>query len=437
MSRFYLGGVRVLFLSLIGAAVTEAFKGLLPQRSVSNALKLSPSDADYVIQFKVSNEVADVLKSIGSNAQNLQNNFAHLMPSGGFLGDIIGKAQEAPIATEASLFLLPSVFALGILGVGWMKMMSGQSSPFNENFATYEPYVMEEFYKQRPWLVFGRLARIMWLTASFNINLLLDWKTNSLQKNEKDRAKQATYLLSNLGPTFVKLGQALSIRTDLIPPTYASALKSLQDSVPPFDDALAKSIICRELGITNLSEKFQTISDKPVASASIGQVYKAVLHNGREVAVKVQRPDILPSIGLDLFILRLIAPLQVKLTNLINGAPTIPADLELGYSLVDEWGRGLVGEVDYKLEAQNTRQFIEAMKKRGLDAVTAPDVVPELSTSKVLVTQWIYGTRLDRDASKDVPRYVSVSFTDVCAIIIVHVYFIIVPDFVDWHSMPT
>ncbi|RYH18840.1 hypothetical protein EON65_26835 [archaeon] len=76
--------------------------------------------------------------------------------------------------------------------------MSEQMSPFNEAVAFYVPHKMEEFYKQRPWLVFGRLMRIMWLAAGFNINLLLDWKFNSLRKNVRDRAKQADIVVNTL-----------------------------------------------------------------------------------------------------------------------------------------------------------------------------------------------------------------------------------------------
>eukprot|EP01031_Cornospumella_fuschlensis_P042738 gene42738-52223_t len=254
MFQYHLKNAGGFVLALLVLSMSQAFLiTKLPQGTVSRALKLSASDADYVIQFKIPNEVANLVKGVGSTAESLQSQIAHSTPGFNF-ESLFGGAQALPIGSETSAFFLPSILAMGLLSFGWIKMMSEQSSPFNESLATYEPQKMEEFYKQRPWLVFGRLARIMWLTASFNINLLLDWKFNSLQKNEKDRAKQATHLLSNLGPTFVKLGQALSIRTDLISPTYASELKALQDSVPPFDDALAKSIICKELGITHLNE---------------------------------------------------------------------------------------------------------------------------------------------------------------------------------------
>ena len=94
----------------------------------------------------------------------------------------------------------------------------------------------------------------------------------------------------------------------------------------------------------------------------------------------------------------------MKISNAISGAKTMPADIELGYSLVDEWGKGLVSETEYRQEACNTMQFNKAMQSRGLHAVMSPAVVEECSTSRVLVTQWIDGTRLDRDSSADVPR---------------------------------
>ena len=139
-------------------------------------------------------------------------------------------------------------------------------------------------------------------------------------------------------------------------------------------------------------------------------------------------------IALDLHILRILSPLQTTLQNAVNGRKTEQADIDLAIALVDEWGRGFVAETDYRLEAENTRSFEAAMRKRGLDAVCAPTVVSELTRDKVvrtgytvnqpncrllfitqfsydpqLVTEWVTGTRLDRDASPDVPRLCGVA----------------------------
>lgn len=178
--------------------------------------------------------------------------------------------------------------------------------------------------------------------------------------------------------------------------------------MPPFPSDEAKEVLRREWG-QSINGILSEITDEPVASASIGQVYKGKLKDGREVAVKVQRPGILAEIALDLHVLRVLTPIQTFLQNAANGRKTVQEDIDAAISLVDEWGRGFVAETDYRLEARNTIQFEQAMRERGLDAVCAPGVVEELTRDKVLVTEWVEGTRLDRDASPDVPRLCGVA----------------------------
>ena len=136
------------------------------------------------------------------------------------------------------------------------------------------------------------------------------------EERKEERAQQLVDVVASLGPTFIKIGQALSIRTDILPPVYSRALQSLQDRVPPFDTALARSIVEDELGLGEggLSKVYASFSDEPVASASIGQVYKARLaSDGTEVAVKVQRPDTTEIIACDLFLIRSAEPLLRRL----------------------------------------------------------------------------------------------------------------------------
>jgi predicted unusual protein kinase regulating ubiquinone biosynthesis (AarF/ABC1/UbiB family) len=123
----------------------------------------------------------------------------------------------------------------------------------------------------------------------------------------------------------------------------------------------------------------------------------------------VQRPGILAEIAMDLHVLRILTPVQTTLQNAANGVKTSPGDIAGAIGLVDEWGRGFVAETDYRLEAENTITFEQAMRKRGLDAVCAPPVVEDLIRDKVLVTEWVDGTRLDRDASPDIPRLCGVA----------------------------
>lgn len=292
-------------------------------------------------------------------------------------------------------------------------------SPFEAGADTYDPAKAAEFYGSRPWMVVKRILRLASLTSAFNAGVLFDWlvlgklfkdeEYTALRRNEPARAKESLRLCEELGPTFIKLGQALSIRTDIIPELYALELRQLQDAVPPFDSDEAREVLRRELGVSDLNQIFDSLSDEPVASASIGQVYRGTLKDGTEVAVKVQRPGILGEIALDLHVLRLLTPLQTTLQNMANGQKTDQMDIDTGIALVDEWGRGFVAETDYRLEARNTVDFGEAMAKRGLDAVCAPTVVDGLVRDKVLATEWVEGTRLDRDASPDVPRLCGVA----------------------------
>jgi len=320
---------------------------------------------------------------------------------------LLGTAMGALSTSSDARFALG--FGVALLLVMTLAKPALEGAPYASGATAYTPDKAERYYGKRAPLVAFRVVRLAALTAAFNAKLFLDWRFSNLEKNEKYRAAEALVLCTQLGPTFIKLGQALSIRTDLIPEAYALELRALQDAVPPFDSEQAREIMRAELNVADLSMIFQKISDKPIASASIGQVYKGTLKDGREVAVKVQRPNILSEIALDLYILRFLTPLQVYVTNWAQGEKVYPEDITLARALVDEWGRGFVAETDYVYEAQNTETFVKAMLNRGLDAVTAPTVVRHLSTRKVLTTEWVDGTRLDRDTSPDVPRLCAVA----------------------------
>ncbi len=294
-------------------------------------------------------------------------------------------------------------------------------APYKGGANDYSPAKAEQFYAKRPLLVAERLAWLTQATFAFNVKLLIDYLRGWPEASEPERAKECLALCEELGPTFIKLGQALSIRTDLISEAYALELRKLQDAVPPFSDSQATAILRRDLGVRDLSDIFEELTPSPIASASIGQVYKGVLREGnykpsdddlgevRDVAVKVRRPGVLADIALDLYVLRLLTPLQVRISNAVNKVKTEKEDIDTALALVDEWGRGFVNEVDYVAEATNTQEFSEAMKARGLGAVISPRVVTDLLRENVLVTEWIDGTRLDVSASPDVPRLCGVA----------------------------
>jgi hypothetical protein len=318
-----------------------------------------------------------------------------------------------------AVFSLGTWFQLAILRSP-IDFSNDKDLPFRPGADTYSPEKAEEFYGKRKFMVVKRILQLASLTSSFTTGILFDWlilgkllkdeEYKALARNEPVRAKVALRLCEQLGPTFIKLGQALSIRTDLIPEAYALELRALQDQVSPFDNAVGVEILKREFKVDDLSLIFSELTVDPVASASVGQVYKGKLAvTGKDVAVKIQRPGILAEIALDLYILRLLTPIQTRLQNAANGVPTDKEDIDTAILLVDEWGRGFVAETDYRLEAANTQNFQEAMIQRNLDAVCAPTVVEELVRDKVLVTEWVDGTRLDLDASPDVPRLCGVA----------------------------
>lgn len=332
------------------------------------------------------------------------------------LAELVAMGLATPWHVQAVV-----AFALGASLVRFLNIpLDFSDAPFEPGTDTYSPQKSDAFYAGRPLMVIQRLLQLGLISGSFSVGLLWDWlvlgkllkddEYTALKRNEPKRAKASLRLCERLGPTFIKLGQALSIRQDLIPEAYANELRALQDAVPPFSNDRAYSILRNEYGVEDLSLIFSELTETPVAAASVGQVYKGKLAvTEKEVAVKVQRPGILSEIALDLYLLRLITPVQTRLQNFVNGVATQQDDIDLAVALVDEWGRGFVAETDYRLEANNTMNFEAAMRKRNLDAVCAPTVVPELVRDKVLVTEWVQGTRLDLDASDDVPRLCGVA----------------------------
>lgn len=315
--------------------------------------------------------------------------------------------------------------------------------PYGE--ANYDPHAADEFYEARPMKSIGRFLQIASKSSRFVFDTtFLDENTSGRVREtdatmgmtdlEQKRSRELVDLITALGPTFIKVGQALSTRTDLLPSDkayYAIGLSELQDAVEPsFDSEEARGIIRDELGIQNVEEVFEYLSNEPVASASIGQVYKGKLRkNGMEVAVKVQRPNVLENVALDLYVMRsILTPLWNKFISNrdkkkrkkqsqsdIDGNNE-DDDISINKSntdstaLVDAWGEGFVNELDYRAEANATKEFTKAMEDRGLGSVVfAPEVIDELSSTHVLTTKWVDGERLSNSDEDDVPRLCGVA----------------------------
>nr|WP_199338005.1 AarF/ABC1/UbiB kinase family protein [Nostoc sp. FACHB-280] len=247
----------------------------------------------------------------------------------------------------------------------------------------YNPEAIARHYRYRPWLAWGRLLRIIWSFAGFILSLKWDEWQNQVEQNRGKRATQLRQLLTSLGPTFIKVGQALSTRPDLIRKDFLEELVKLQDQLPAFDNAIAYAILEKELDCP-ISAVYSELSPSPVAAASLGQVYRGRLISGEEVAVKVQRPNLRPILTLDLYLMRWAASWL---------APWLP--LNLGHDLtliVDEFGTKLFEEIDYINESRNAEKF--AHNFRNDPQVKVPAIYWRYTSSRVLTLEWINGLKL-------------------------------------------
>ncbi len=247
----------------------------------------------------------------------------------------------------------------------------------------YDPDVIARYYRYRPWLAWRRAFSIVWSFARFLFSLKCDEWQNQVEQNKLKRATQLRELLTRLGPTFIKVGQALSTRPDLVRKDFLEELVKLQDQLPPFDNAIAYQTIETELD-RSVDEIFMELSPTPVAAASLGQVYRGRLMSGEEVAVKVQRPNLRPLLTLDLYLLRWAAGWL---------APWLP--LNLGHELtliVDEFGTKLFEEIDYIHEARNAEKF--AYNFRDDPRVKVPAIYWAYTSNSVLTLEWINGFKL-------------------------------------------
>jgi ubiquinone biosynthesis protein len=198
-------------------------------------------------------------------------------------------------------------------------------------------------------------------------------------------------MLDELGPTFVKFGQLLSTRPDVVPPDIVFELKGLQDNVTPFSFGEAEQVIREELGLT-IEQLFLEFDETPIAAASIGQVHRAVLPNGRPVAVKVQRPEAPRQIEADLELMYQVARIVGERIDALEFIDTV--------ALVDEFARTIRQELDYRLEARNAEQFHRNFV--GHPHVRVPRVYWSYSRTRVLTLELLEGVHL-RDL--DLGRY--------------------------------
>ena len=248
----------------------------------------------------------------------------------------------------------------------------------------YDPAAITRIYAGHP----QRLIRRLWQTL-VPIGLLLlgvtfDWLFQLLKNEQRARARarECAELLVDLGPAFIKAGQALSTRPDIVPPLLLEELAQLQDQLPGFDSDLAMACIEEDLGAP-IDSIYDQLDRDPISAASLGQVHKGVLKGGGKVAVKVQRPGLREQITLDLYIVRNIAAWLNSNIGLIR------SDL---VALIDELGKRVFEEMDYLNEASNAEKFRELHSHNVRIAV--PAIHREATSRRVLTMEWIDGVKL-------------------------------------------
>ena len=248
----------------------------------------------------------------------------------------------------------------------------------------YDPAAITRIYAGHPQRLFRRLWQTLVPIGLFLIGVGWDWLFLRLKDPHQasSRARECAALLVDLGPAFIKAGQALSTRPDIVPPLLLEELAQLQDQLPGFDSDLAMACIEEDLQAP-VDELFLELEREPISAASLGQVHKGVLNNGEKVAVKVQRPGLREQITLDLYIVRNIA------SWLNSNIGLIRSDL---VALIDELGKRVFEEMDYLNEAANAEQF-RALHSQN-PRIAVPRIHQEATSRRVLTMEWIDGVKL-------------------------------------------
>ena len=227
------------------------------------------------------------------------------------------------------------------------------------------PFVVAFLRDRRRWVLFGAPRRLS-------------------AEAHGTRARRIVQTIADLGPTFIKLGQVLSARADILPEPYLGEIGRLQDSVTPVPASEIEAVLLEELG-RSATEVFEEFDRTPIAAASLGQVHRA-RHGGRDVAVKVLRPGVEQLVELDLDVsFRILFILNVLFPNHHTRALT---------AVVREFDRRIHEELDLRQEAANTERFRRQFAGDG--RVRAPEVIGVLTRRRVLVTEFVPGIKVDR-----------------------------------------
>lgn len=302
--------------------------------------------------------------------------------------EVVGVVKEA-MENPQVLDPVAPVAEAGALLVALLALRRGPQPWLNELPLRYDAGRIEMYWNRRPLTLLIRFVDVGIRAGLFVLGLKLDEWTGQTEANTPERAVQVRELITDLGPAFVKIAQVWASRPDILPEAYNKEVQKLLEQVRPFNKEAAFETLRRN--VPDFESLFSSMSDfeEPVASASVGQVYRTHLKDGRKVAVKVQRPDVREQVTLDLYVIRQFAKLGsiVPFGNLARESRNL-------LELIDLATPPFVLELDYEAEAANQRRFASTIE--GCDLVNSTVVVPEvcLATREVLVQEWLDGKKL-------------------------------------------
>jgi ABC1 atypical kinase-like domain len=346
------------------ALATSSFQEIIapPEINMADLVRMIENEAEKAVQ-----EMVDDTCEITDNGQAVDEECVNEEKKAGLrdrMKALIGKAM-ASLRNDDGEEFEPDMAEGEILEKGWEKRGSGSALRRNAEVWKFALSCVFKALKPR--------------------KLRKKGATETEIKEAQDEA--AVFIrdgLLRLGPTFVKLGQVLSTRTDVLPKEYIDVLKSLQDEVPAFSGARAKEIISRELG-KPFEVVFKEFSDEPLKAASLGQVHTA-MYKGKKVAVKVQRAGLKELFDVDLKNLKKLAALLDKFDPKSDGAD------RNWVSIYEESERLLYLEIDYLNEANNGERFAKDFK--DIDYVRVPKFYREVSTPRVLTMEFVESFKL-------------------------------------------
>jgi len=343
------------------------------------------------------------IPSLDSIESNGKNSLADRIANSG----AVSAAAMATAAVNAAVSM-KSLSAPAATDKSYISLDTSQNSLDSEGLPlVYDAALIESYWKKERGALNQRWSYFVGKAVPFLTRLVTLFISEGeiAERHVPGLSRQARMDLQDLGATFIKLGQMMSVRPDVLPQETLDELTILQDSVEPFDTEIAVKQIEEELG-GPLGQFFTSISEEPVAAASLAQVYLATLNDGKDtrVAVKVQRPNVLSDVSKDLYVLRRAAEVFQGLVE--RFAPQQKTNY---VALLNEWAIGFYTELDFSNEAKNQERLRSAMIEKGIRGITVPKVYEEMCTRRVLVSEWMDGVKLSECTPEEIKDVTKIS----------------------------